>query len=428
MRISGGPDVTPELHGFLESIEFKVEGPQLSVVRRGFRDGIMKTVAGPAALSGIHHLKDYGFTGWTWHDASGTQRTPDRRAAPKVPSIHLRKLFEQVAGRPMTPSEMAACRREFTAAAAASPQVGQWARGLDLEALHAYDSVYDMADRESSYSWIANEDLSSVAMKRFAREYPLLAGLAAHGNELFEAASHGVDREDAYARLLGYVTARGFPCSAGGYDAVPVGPMPQALLDRLRGLDYNIFIAGRTADAIAVASAVDLARRLPPEDFPRTRREFIGMTGVGIAIGKLEFDRYDDSVDSFIQSAVENGDGFGMKFTSGDLEQMTAEMAASGFDAAPEAMGRHRAMSAMALYGIALAGYGNEVRRHLEGSPLTNDFYLDLETDGFDFARLKDAMCRDGIEKVCCRAMDMTLAPQRPAEQEPAAGMAMAGP
>jgi hypothetical protein len=230
---------------FIEDLDFHVDGSVLSVKKAGFREGVMQTTLGEGTIRRYHNLPYFGITSWPYTDGAGTKIAPSW-APQNVAHYELVEMFENSTGLQVTEEENKILRDSVIKAAAESPVVRAWAEKLDFEAFHAFDHVCgERSDREDAYGWIAGDDVASQAIKKFVRDFPMLALAVFYGGGTYEAAEAGKTPEEAYKIAVDHVVANGLRFVGGGlHGRYSIGPMSMEFLDIIRG--FKVDVSGQT--------------------------------------------------------------------------------------------------------------------------------------------------------------------------------------
>ena len=382
---------------FIEDLDFHVYGSVLSVTKAGFRKGVMQTTLGKGTIRCYHNLPYFGITSWPYTDGAGTKIAPFQ-ASPNVAHYELVKMFENSTGLQVTQEESKIVRDSVIQAAAESPVVRAWSEKLDFEAFHAFDHVCERSDREDAYGWIAGDDVASQAMKKFVRDFPMLALAVFYGGGTYEAAEAGKTPEEAYKIAVDHVVANGLPCDGGGlHGRYSIGPMSMEFLDSIRG--FKIDVSGRSKDesVMLVAEVIELARRLPVGSIPTDRAGFFRLSDCGSGLHELQYD------DGDISNAFDEGFGFGMKLSDDEIGKIFADVAASKFASVPKNLDRLGSLQPLGCYGVMLAGHEDWIRKHILHG-VSDD--PELVPDGMkDFSALKAALVSDGFLAVYEKAV-----------------------
>jgi hypothetical protein len=392
MKISGDTKkIALVLAQFIEDIDFHVEGTVLSVKKAGFREGVMQTTLGEGTIRRYHNLPYFGITSWAYTDGAGTKIAPVQ-APPNFAHHELIKMFESSKGFSLTEEESKIVRDSVIQAAAESPVVRAWAEKLDFEALHAFDHVSEPGGREKAYEWIAGDEAVKQGMKKFVRDFPMLALAVFYGGDTYEAATAGKTPEESYKIAVDHVIANGLPCDAGVLDGIwSVGPMSMEFLDSMRGLKVDVSGMGLDQSVITVVEAIDLARRLPVGSLPLDRAGFLSLCDCGTVLRELQSD------DGSVTSGFGRGEGFAMVFTDAEVAQMFAGAAAVKFANLPKKLEGSISMQSLGCYGVLLAGHEDWIRKHIQ------DHFKNVHATPpgmTDFSALKSALVSEGFVAV----------------------------
>jgi hypothetical protein len=210
--------------------------------------------------------------------------------------------------------------------------------------------------------------------------------IATSGSELFEVAKKAASPEAAYEALVAFVVEKGFPCTNAVF-AKTTPPIPQTVLDRLKGVRSEPFVMGDESIS-DMAAFLTLAVKLPPESLPRTPSGIGKMAAASRVIGCL-------AADLSPEEAATDGYGFGIRFTD---EEIRAVLRGVDFETVDLKLsdGVHGA-SSLEQYGAMLAGREDWVRDYLQGGGEPADLEI-------DFSALKEALIRDGYVVVAMKA------------------------
>jgi len=387
MKISNDTNkIALVLAQFIEDLDFHVDGLMLSVKKAGFREGVMQTTLGDG-VRGYYNLPYFGITSWPYTDGAGTKIAPSPDSS-DFAHLELVKMFESSTGLRLTDEESKLMGDTIIKAAADSPVVRAWAEKLDFEALHAFDHVYT-DDPADAYEWIAGDEPVKQGMKKFVRDFPMLALAVFYGGGSYEAAAAGRTPEEAYKIAVDHVIADGLPCDAGGLDGLwSIGPMSMEFLDSIRGLKVDVSGISQDQSVITVAEAIDLARRLPVGSMPVDKAGFMNLSDCGSVLRELKND------DGNVKAGFKRGEGFGMNFTDDEVAKMFAGAAAVKFANLPKNLEDSLSLQSLGCYGVVLAGHEDWIRKYIQ-----DDFHADEETPPgmTDFSALKAALVSDGF-------------------------------
>lgn len=256
---------------FTADITVETDGPSLWIAKRGFRERMMMVTATPDHVGPYRHLRRLGITCWPY-EVNGVMVDPGVNTSDLIDQA-LEEAYEDLTDDyTLSPDAGVEIQKTVRRLVAASHAARTWAKAVDFEALHAFDCVYPGNECANAYGMIVGPDVGSRALRRFVLDYPIMAGLACDSPLLAVAAATSPSVETGYAQIIAYVQARGFP---GGRHVPSVGPVPKALLQRIRGLEYRTRAAGLRESLRLSAKFLDRARGMPAEAFPATADEFL---------------------------------------------------------------------------------------------------------------------------------------------------------
>lgn len=412
-KISTVEDIA-RLREFIDRIEFHAEvktyknaitSASLCVIDHpGMRRGVMEVAYHPGkVLADMFHIEHYGFMEMPYVDGDGNKVSSVKSPFAACDS-DFNGIFKQILGRETTPEEKTIFSEEFRRKFNKSPAVARFASTLDLEALHTFEYSLSTDQRERAYTLAAGNSPSAMAIKKFGREFPILAALAIHIPALYEATKKGKTAEESYALLMDAFTG-GFRISCrDDLREAHTGRLPKELIEFIRGLKFKVVNSGDWAfDLPRIIRGLDLARRLPPENFPQTKASFENFLYVAECVAAFESKEF---------TLTQMPGRFEFVFSDDELKSMLADTCAEGFTSKPHHISC-RQLDIIASYGKSLAGPQDDKTRDLSWNNISQRLQAMRLED------LREALIKDGFREICDRADQYASEQSMPAQAAP---------
>lgn len=336
-----------------------------------------------------------------YKDDSGNLVTPLSTTPTPVEKLFVR-LTDRVSD--IEKNDIERFREVATRVVLASPEFAEALNLIDFVALHAFDCIDDWFLRSNGGEWLL-DGIEGKSMRKFLMDYPLLAGIACSGSDLFDVAKGASSADEGCAKIIERITTHGFPEHP---DIATVGPMSRDLLNRIKGLRYEI--SNLTFDRFLESSldrsakAFDFFRHLPPDAFPTTSEAFLNLSNWSAVISNIGMDdEYCDEDDIF-----ESGLGMGISFTDDELASALADQCAARFSE-PLPKKFSRLFSALGYLGAKLDGHENVARKYFWNFPDEDEYEDDgceIEPIRLDFTALKAEIVAKGFLNVCREAQE----------------------